>query len=153
MGYATHHNDLLSVLYYNARSLFPKFDELLLTVNTRKPDIVCVTESWLNDDILDSEISIPSYQLFRRNRNRHGGGVVLFISFKFFTTQIFVHPSIELLTVVLLFGLSRICLSLFYRPPSASLEVFDMLVNYLQSVNISQYSLFLLCGDFNINIF
>ena len=49
----------LNILYYNARSLVPKLDELALLIETHNPDIVCIVETWLSDDILDSEISFP----------------------------------------------------------------------------------------------
>jgi len=40
-----------------------------------------VTESWTNSSILDSELSLPGYTLFRRDRpvNREGGGVLLYV--------------------------------------------------------------------------
>ena len=33
---------------------------------------MCVVETWLGEEITDSEISLPDYQLYRL---RHGGGV------------------------------------------------------------------------------
>jgi len=41
-----------------------------------KPDIVCIVETWLGSDVLDSEICIPDYELTRLDRDRHGGGVI-----------------------------------------------------------------------------
>ena len=41
----------LSVLYYNARSLFPKLDDLRTNVMVKKPDVVCIVEIWLSEDI------------------------------------------------------------------------------------------------------
>ena len=43
----------LSILYFNARSLIPKFDELCLLVETHQPDIVCIVETWLDHNISD----------------------------------------------------------------------------------------------------
>ena len=61
-------------------SLLPKFDELICTIcATCKPDMVCLVESWLCDDINDNEIKIPRYQ-HRLDRNRHGGGVLMYAS-------------------------------------------------------------------------
>ena len=42
----------------------------------------CITETWLCDVIGESEVSIPGYRCVRCDRNRHGGGVPLFISDK-----------------------------------------------------------------------
>jgi len=46
-----------SVLYYNARSLFPKMDCLHALVSIHKPDTICIVETWLCPDITAVEIS------------------------------------------------------------------------------------------------
>ena len=35
-----------------------KIDELQLYIEHKKPDIVRITETWLNEDILNSELNI-----------------------------------------------------------------------------------------------
>ena len=57
----------------------PKFDQLCLYVESHNPNIICIVETWLSDDIPDHEIGIPEYQLFQQDHNRHGGGVLLCI--------------------------------------------------------------------------
>ena len=68
----------LSILYFNARSLLPKIDELQAVCLSVNPDIICITESWLSSDIEDLEIELPDYSSIRVDRNRHGGGIVIF---------------------------------------------------------------------------
>ena len=71
----------LRVLYFNARSLLPKLEELQVLVSVHKPlNIICITESWTSHDITGQELSIPGFHLFRRDRNRHGGGVLMYVS-------------------------------------------------------------------------
>ena len=67
------------ILYFNALSLIPKLDELCALVEIHNPDVISIVESWLCADIPDNEISIPGYHIFRKDRNRHGGGVLLYI--------------------------------------------------------------------------
>ena len=110
-------NNMLKILYYNARSLLPKFDELLILADSHNPDVICITESWLSVDIQDSEILIPGYQSLRHDRNRHGGGILMYVSHRFTVKLLPFHPSLELLTVTLHSGILKFCLSLFYRPP------------------------------------
>ncbi|KAL4702775.1 hypothetical protein ACJJTC_002315 [Scirpophaga incertulas] len=43
-------------------------------------DIILLTETWLNDGVLDSELSDNRYELFRRDRGSKGGGVMLLCS-------------------------------------------------------------------------
>ena len=68
----------LSVLYYNARSILSKLDELHAAVLSQKPDLICIVETWLCEDVSDNELSLPDYQLYRLDRNRHGGGIMLY---------------------------------------------------------------------------
>ena len=42
----------LNILYFNARSIYPKLDELCALCVVERPDIICITESWLHEEIL-----------------------------------------------------------------------------------------------------
>lgn len=41
--------------------------------------MVCLTETWLDEDIGDHEICFGNYSIVRRDRNRDGGGVAMLI--------------------------------------------------------------------------
>ena len=58
----------------------PKLDELHVTILAEKPDILCVVETWLYEDIRDSELYLPGYQLYRLDQSRHGGGVLIYVN-------------------------------------------------------------------------
>ncbi len=64
----------------NARSIVNKLHDLKALLFTNKPDIIAVTETFLNHDVLDSELADSSYTVFRRDCDRHGGGVMLLIN-------------------------------------------------------------------------
>ena len=49
----------LTVLYYNARSILPNLDELRAGVLFQKPDIICIVETWLSEDVTDYELLLP----------------------------------------------------------------------------------------------
>ena len=64
----------------NARSLFPKVDELTALLSTNHTDLVAITESWLNNDIDNSLLSINGFNLFRKDRVfGRGGGVCVYL--------------------------------------------------------------------------
>ena len=134
-----------------ARSLLPKFNELQLITAATSPSIICITESWLCSDILDSEISLPDYQLVRFDRNRNGGGVLMYISVDLHFSVLSSPVDLELLTVVVSKQLCKACISLFYRPPNSPVSILDTLCTYLESLTVPQFSNFILLGDFNIN--
>ena len=70
---------LLRIIYYNARSLLPKLDELCAVTEAETPDIICIVETWLSIEISDNELAINSYQILRLDRDRHGGGVIMYV--------------------------------------------------------------------------
>ncbi len=53
-----------------------KIDEFITIVQTYKPHIVAITETWLHDQINDAKIAINDYHIFRKDR---GGGALLLI--------------------------------------------------------------------------
>ena len=62
-----------------ARSIVFKIDDLKANCLLYKPGIVCIVETWLGSDVLDSEICIPDYELTRLDRDRQGGGVIVML--------------------------------------------------------------------------
>ena len=90
------HNEL-KIISLNARSLLPKIESLQLLVEAEDLDVICVVETWLSAEILDAEISIQGYQCFRRDRNRHGGGIVVYVRDCLSTTPIMDNVDLELL--------------------------------------------------------
>lgn len=72
--------DLPSFYLANARSLEKKFDELTAQLLSTRMDIAVITESWFNDRIDDSVLTIPGYVLQRRDRPTRRGGACTFVS-------------------------------------------------------------------------
>ena len=75
-------NQYLFIVYFNARSiLIPKCDEQRILCEAHRPDVICIAESWLSSDIdiSDAELHISGFQIVRKDRNRHGGGVLMYI--------------------------------------------------------------------------
>ena len=72
-------SSVLSVLYSNARSLLPKMDNLADECAVHYLDIVCITATWLDQSISDGEIALDGYSVIHLGRNRHGGGILLFV--------------------------------------------------------------------------
>ena len=52
-------------------------DELTALVAAYNPDLICIVEAWLSADITVAEVDISGYIPCRRDRDRHGGGVML----------------------------------------------------------------------------
>ena len=103
------------------------------------------------DDIGELEVSIPGYSCVR---NRHGGGVALFISDKLEYQVTMCGPNeLEFLLVSVHSTNNvneKVYIGLWYRPPANSAAL-DDLYSIFESLDISVFSSFILLGDFNID--
>ena len=108
-----------SILYFNARSISPKLDDLRVVVAAQRPSIICIVESWLSEDISNLEMSIENYYLTRLDRNRHGGGVLIYIHASL-TWEILSRGANDLeflsLSISSAGGLFKHCVSVLYCP-------------------------------------
>ena len=102
-----------SILCYNARSILPKLSELQLIAEAYAPNIICITETRLGSDIQDHELLLPGYQLIRLDRNRHGGGALMFITSQLSYSVLPGCRDLELLSVVVRQESCKVCISLF----------------------------------------
>ena len=156
----------LSVCHINTRSitsdglvnseLCSKLDEIFhILVLERKFDIICISETWLDDSISDDDIRIPDYELFRRDRNHHGGGVMIYAHENLSPTRRpdLQHDDLENIWIECLLETKRVLVSTCYRSPNASAgEVVKFIEGLQDSVNkviIEDPSVLLLLGDFN----
>ena len=64
----------------NIFSLMPHLDELRLFPSEQRPLIIGITETKIDSTIDNSHIEIDDYVVERNDRNRHGGGVAMYIS-------------------------------------------------------------------------
>ena len=141
----------ITIIHSNCRSLLPKIDHLRLLISSHSPNVVAITETWLDSTISNSELFIPGYQLVRRDRDRHGGGVGLYIRDNLSFSLLFSHPSAELLIVELNLRHSSMLCGVFYRPPSSDGSDLSSVETALEQLSPSKLKSLTLLGDFNID--
>jgi len=72
-------NSGLHVVCLNIHHILPKIDEIKYVLYNSDIHILGLIETFLNAEILDSDIQIPNYNIIRRDRNnRKGGGTTGF---------------------------------------------------------------------------
>ena len=80
-GNSNNNENKLRCIYMNARSIVNKIKELKVMIEEENVDIIAITETWLNDNVTDDEVSINGYTLFRKDRRYEvkcrGGGVAM----------------------------------------------------------------------------
>ena len=65
--------------HLNIASLVKHKNELLVFLAKLPFDVICINETRLDDSIDNSEVKIPGYDLIRKDGNRNGGGVAIYL--------------------------------------------------------------------------
>ena len=116
-------------------------------INATAPDVM-ITEAFLDCSIMNSP---QNYCLFRCDRNRHGGGVLIAVSDKFSVVCLlrFEPADAELLWVRIFLGSTSIILGGFYHPPASAESCLLELQSSLH--RLPPNSQIFVCGDFNVS--
>ena len=146
----------LRIMHLNARSLIRHLDDIALLAASQCPDILAVSETWLDDGISDGEISIPGYSVTRLDRNRCGGGVTVFCAnyLKCSTLSRDTPASgLESLWVAVESSLfpSPLAVGCFYRPPGPPCQSIHDACSSIESMSIAKKYV-VACGDLNIDM-
>ena len=67
----------LNILSLNSNSICGKLAQLNVRTETYSPHIVAITEAKIDSDFEDNELLGPDYTIIRKDRNKHGGDVLL----------------------------------------------------------------------------
>lgn len=117
-------------------------------------DVICLSETWLNDGISDDIISINNYKIYRNDRlNRPGGGVAVFVKDNFNVRVISNHLciNIEHLRLEVIINNTRLILAVVYRPPTQPLADFLNSFEEVMGYSIISSDNIICCGDFNVD--
>ena len=139
----------LHFLHLNARSLLPKISELKLITARSKAAVISITESWLDSSVTNTEIDIEGYNVIRKDRNRNGGGVCVYIRDDLaFSARSDLQTEDETLWFELLLPKTMpIIKGTCYRPPKQE-DFLDNFENILSKLRSDCETIIL--GDFNI---
>ena len=151
----------MGAIYVNIRGLYPKSDKSKvpyladLAKETNAP-FICITESHLNPEILDAEISIPGYDVFRSDRvGRSHGGVVSYVRKDFVVKSKLKDSNSFCDSLILHIPQLNLVLANIYRPPNCPEEMFSQTLEFSSSFfrNLEEYhqnaSTYMVVGDFN----
>ena len=146
----------ISAVLFNARSIVNKLLLFQTELDVYKLDLAFITESWLDNSIHDGELtSNCNYAIFRKDRNRHGGGVFITIAKHLSPVRKyeFEHVDLELIMVDIHTKHGKVLLGCLYRPPSATVKFFEDYQSVLENILAfsQQYVAIAILGDFNID--
>ena len=107
----------------NIQSLKSKIDEVRLVFAAHTPDIACVTETWLSQEIESELMNVDGYSLVRTDRRRRrGGGTAMYIRrhINYVEIDISEHLGSEIEATFVDFPQLQLCMMCIYFPPQLS---------------------------------
>ena len=140
--------------HLNIRSLFNKLDELQVFLENRSRALVLgLSETWLDSSLLDAELEVPGFSLYRKDRNRRGGGVMVYVSndVKAVRRGDVEEVGIEALWIEVKTSKMRMLVCNVYRPPDAKAEWIDEVAGMIEHA-VQEGKTVVVLGDFNCDM-
>ena len=141
------------IAHLNINSISSKFDQFSYQIRDTV-DILLVGETKLNDSVPQSQFKISGFsQPYRRDRNRNGDGVMIFVREELPSKELLKHTfpnDIEALVIEITLRKTKFLFIGGCRPPSQSQNYFFHSITNALSVYSGAYDKFLLAGDFNL---
>ena len=147
----------LRILVINFQCITNKQESFVNVLRTLSPNIVIGTETWLNNGHIDAEIfpaDTPDelrYQIVRRDREKHTGGVIIFSKPGLMCTrETDLETNCEIIWTKLKLARDKsVLIGSYYRPPT--IDSLDQLQeSILQAQRLHPSSTIYLGGDFNL---
>ena len=160
-------NDILSIHHLNCRSYVKKQEEVFQYIDENNPDILCITETWMDKSVPKGSHEPPGYFLIRKDRSEefkdkygktgNGGGIAILYK-KNLNIEI-VDSSLKNIEEILWFhlkGKKSIRFGVIYNTEYCKMmedksgeSIFE---NQLRE-NVLKNCDTIILGDFNINLF
>ncbi|XP_059807923.1 uncharacterized protein LOC132382078 [Hypanus sabinus] len=142
----------LKCIYFNARSIVRKVDELKAWIDTWNYDVVAISETWLQEGC-DWQLNIPGFSCFRCDRvgGARGGGVALLVRENLMAVlwkDRLESSSREAIWMELKNGKGAVTLiGVYYRPPNGARELEEQMCKEIADI-CSKHKV-VIVGDFN----
>ena len=138
--------------HLNINSIKNKFDSVWELIKDTF-DRFLLSESKLDSSFPDDQFSIPGYRIVRKDRDRNGGGLLLYINedipFKIIQNSSLL-PTLEVLPIGIKLGRFTFLLTGLYKPPSVSEKELLLHLNKTHNFFSTKYENITLIGDFNM---
>jgi ribonuclease P/MRP protein subunit RPP40 len=131
-----------------------KFNIVSSELQSLRPTVACVTETWLDDSLPSSSYNVEGYTAYFNNREgKSGGGVAVYVSNTVISRQcVCAVPNTDcynICAVVIGSGPSKLLLVTVYRAPSAPTSDTENLCEQLDGMMVKLQNI-VLVGDFNV---
>ena len=147
---------LKSLVIWNCRGLFPKCDHTKVPIlaelfKLSKPQSAIIIESHLASDIMDSELAIENYDIYRADRDQRKCGGILNYVHESMNVSKLVSYSNKVCELLVIKAIDENCLvCAVYRPPKTAAADFIPIIDKLRSIiAMHENTDIVLAGDFN----
>lgn len=140
------------ICHINAQSLSNKIDEFRFLFENSGVDAICISETWLNDDVNDSIYDLNGYRIFRSDRGAKAGGVAIYIRNNIsckLNCKYNAVKDVEYVFVDINYHGEKLLLGCVYRSHKAI--KYDNLFTKLELLSVA-YPDVIIAGDFNSNL-
>ena len=143
----------LHFLHLNTNSLLAKTDEFRLIAQKTNAAVIGISETKLDQSVLDGEVNIDGHEMKRSDRDRHGGGVACYIRKDLvFNPREDFSPDIENAFFDIQLPKSKpILVGVLYRPPTTPGFLDRLTLAISKTTNFDSQEVYIL-GDLNINL-
>lgn len=119
-----------------------------------KYDIIILTETWLHEGILDSELDLDDFTIYRRDRTSasRGGGVLIAVNNTFFSQECLIHETlVEQVFVSIKCGSKKYLIGSVYIPPKSATHIYLDHTHTIENLMLHhQDHVPAIFGDFNL---
>lgn len=128
-----------------------KHNELKIAVKLYNAKIICITETHLDPTILDSEILLDNFKIFRKDRNngKKFGGSCVFVHKSIFAEYLEHFDAPDTVGINLKLNENLIKLVCIYRSQNLSNVEQNQLISQVENLKVNCSEDLLLIGDFN----
>ncbi|CAF1332421.1 unnamed protein product [Rotaria sordida] len=158
-----HSPEFLNILFHNIEGLKCNFNALRNHYLTRQADLICLTETWLNDNNQIDKFTINGYTLIHKSRSclfstnhslhsQKGGGVAIYYRDNMSVKTIDSTEYLDLEHITLKLEKEKIIIIVCYRSPQEAKRNFiENLIRHLKQFDSNEHILIL--GDMNEDSF
>ena len=145
----------LNFMHLNVHYLYSKIDEIKLLISQQQNiHIMGFCETFLSETLSNAQLRLDNFELFRKDRNTLGGGLVLYIQEQLTCTRRFDLETdfVESIWLEIHQQHSKsILLCYAYRPPSSNADWLQYFSDSLEKAFLDQKECIIM-GDFNFDL-
>lgn len=140
-----------SIMHLNINSLFSKFVHVKKILDTEMFELVALNETKIDQFVKNDDIDHDCYDILRRDRNRHGGGILVYYKKTYQIVESIIDEKYELIYMKLIIEKKTVNFIITYKPPTEKIcDYLGYLEEFILRINLN-YSTFLI-GDLNLDL-